>query len=94
MRLVQDAEIWAAKLDADVEAVHNLRPGRKAWLQVAKGEVSVGDERLKAGDAAALTDMTQDRGALAHAGGSAAVRSGLISWIPVCTHLHAWLAPG
>jgi redox-sensitive bicupin YhaK (pirin superfamily) len=59
VRLVQDAEIWAAKMDADVEVVHNLRPGRKAWLQVARGEVTVGEENLKSGDAAALTDMTQ-----------------------------------
>ena len=42
VRLVQDAEIWAAKLDADVEAIHPLAQGRKAWLQVAKGEVSAG----------------------------------------------------
>src|ERR1700749_724657 len=41
MRLVQDAEIWAASLDAEVEAIHILEPGRKAWLHVAKGEVSV-----------------------------------------------------
>jgi redox-sensitive bicupin YhaK (pirin superfamily) len=59
VRLVQDAEIWAAKLDADVEAIHALAQGRKAWLQVAKGEVRLGDETLKAGDAAAITDQTQ-----------------------------------
>jgi hypothetical protein len=46
-------------MDEGIEAVHNLRPGRKAWLQVARGEVSVGGERLTAGDAAALTDMAQ-----------------------------------
>ena len=28
VRLVQDAEIWAAKLDSDVEASHALEPGR------------------------------------------------------------------
>ena len=59
VRLVQDAEIWAAKMDAGLETVHTLRPGRKAWLHVAKGEVSVGEERLKAGDAAAITDLSQ-----------------------------------
>ena len=59
VRLVQDAEIWAARLDADVEAIHAMAQGRKAWLQVGKGEVRLGDEVLKAGDAAAITDQTQ-----------------------------------
>lgn len=59
VRLVQDAEIWVAQLDADVEAIHALAQGRKAWLQVAKGEVKLGDEVLKAGDAAAITDLQQ-----------------------------------
>jgi redox-sensitive bicupin YhaK (pirin superfamily) len=57
VRLVQDAEIWAARLDAGLEAIHPLAQGRKAWLQVAKGEVTVGDDVLKAGDAAAITDQ-------------------------------------
>lgn len=59
VRLVQDAEIWAAKLDANVEAIHPLAQGRKAWLQVAKGEVKLGEDTLKAGDAAAITDQVQ-----------------------------------
>ncbi len=59
VRLVQDAEIWAAKLDANVEAIHPLAPGRKAWLQVARGEVRLGGETLKAGDAAAITLLDQ-----------------------------------
>ncbi len=59
VRLVQDAEIWAARLDADIEAIHLLSPGRRAWIQVAKGEVSIGDETLKAGDGAAVTDQDQ-----------------------------------
>ncbi len=59
VRLVQDAEIWAAKLDAGVEALHPLAQGRKAWLQVAKGEVRLGEDVLKSGDAAAITDQAQ-----------------------------------
>ncbi|HEX4104975.1 MAG TPA: pirin family protein, partial [Rhizomicrobium sp.] len=59
VRLVQDAEIWAAKLDGDVEAIHTLAPGRRAWVQVTKGEVSVDTERLSAGDGAAVTDQVQ-----------------------------------
>jgi redox-sensitive bicupin YhaK (pirin superfamily) len=59
VRLMQDAEIWAAKLDAGVEAIHALAMGRKAWLQVAKGEVRVSGETVKAGDAAVITDQDQ-----------------------------------
>ena len=36
-----------------------MRRGRKAYLQVAKGEVKLGEETLKAGDAAAITDQQQ-----------------------------------
>jgi hypothetical protein len=59
VRLVQDAEIWAARLDADVEVIHALDQGRKAWLHVAKGEITLGGETLKAGDAAAITDQSE-----------------------------------
>ncbi len=59
VRLVQDAEIWAARLEAGVEAIHPLAQGRRAWLQVAKGEVMLGEETLKAGDAAAITDQSE-----------------------------------
>lgn len=56
VRLVQDAEIWAAKLDAATECIYNIDPGRRAWLQVAKGSIEVDSQRLSAGDAAAITD--------------------------------------
>ena len=59
VRLVQDAEIWAARLDTDVEAIHLIGPGRRAWIHVAKGEISLGEHRLHAGDAAAVTDQEQ-----------------------------------
>ena len=59
VRLVQDAEIWVAKLDGDVEALHALAPGRKVWLHVARGEVTVDGQTLKAGDASAITDQQQ-----------------------------------
>ena len=59
VRLVQDAEIWAAKLDAGVEAIHPLEPGRRAWLQLVTGEISVDGHALAAGDAAAVSDQNQ-----------------------------------
>jgi len=57
VRLVQDAEIWAAKLDEGVEAIHVMAQGRKAWLQVVTGTVKLGNDELKPGDAAAITDL-------------------------------------
>jgi quercetin 2,3-dioxygenase len=57
VRLVQNAEIWAAKLGADQEAVHPLEKGRRAWIQVASGDVGVDAQRLGAGDAAAISDQ-------------------------------------
>jgi hypothetical protein len=57
VRLVQDAQIWSAKLDENAEAIHPLAAGRRAWLQLVSGEVAVGDKTLKAGDAAAITEQ-------------------------------------
>jgi redox-sensitive bicupin YhaK (pirin superfamily) len=59
IRLVQDAEIWAARFDRDEEVIHSLAQGRRAWVQVAKGTMTIGDVTLQAGDAAGVTD--QDR---------------------------------
>jgi redox-sensitive bicupin YhaK (pirin superfamily) len=59
VRLVQDAEIWAARFDRDEEVIHSLAQGRRAWVQVAKGTMTIGDVTLQAGDAAGVTD--QDR---------------------------------
>jgi hypothetical protein len=56
VRLVQDAEIWAAKLDGEVELTHPLEAGRRAWIQVARGAVQVGEEQLMQGDAIATAD--------------------------------------
>lgn len=56
VRLVQDAEIWTTRLDEGAEVTHPLKPGRRAWVQVARGEVDVNGQPLKQGDAAGLTD--------------------------------------
>jgi len=61
VRLVQDAQIWAAKLDAGAEASHALEPGRRAWLQIARGCVEIDGTRLDQGDAAAITDAAELR---------------------------------
>jgi quercetin 2,3-dioxygenase len=59
VRIVQDAEIWAARFDGEEEAVHMLQPGRKVWLHVARGAVEVDGERLGPGDSASIVDETE-----------------------------------
>jgi redox-sensitive bicupin YhaK (pirin superfamily) len=52
----QDADLWLARLDDGVHAIHTLKPGRHAWVQVAEGEVTLNGQTLRAGDGAALSE--------------------------------------
>src|SRR4029077_16941268 len=52
----QDANLYIARLDAGAEAKHTLKPGRHAWVQVARGAVELNGKKLKAGDGAAISD--------------------------------------
>jgi redox-sensitive bicupin YhaK (pirin superfamily) len=58
VRLHQDAAVHAALLDPGKSVRHGLGPGRHAWLQVARGAVDLGAERLAAGDGAAISEET------------------------------------
>ena len=51
----QDASVYASVLSKDAEVVHSLTPGRHAWLQVARGEVTLNGELLNQGDGAAIS---------------------------------------
>jgi quercetin 2,3-dioxygenase len=52
----QDAQLYASLLDGGDRVTHALRPARRAWVQVARGEVEVNGETLSAGDGAAISD--------------------------------------
>jgi redox-sensitive bicupin YhaK (pirin superfamily) len=52
----QDARLYLASLGAGESVVHEIGPGRHAWVQVLRGGVRVNGEALKAGDGAALSD--------------------------------------
>lgn len=52
----QDVDLYAALLDGEESAGLSLRPGRHAWVQVARGQVHVNGTLLKEGDGAAFTD--------------------------------------
>jgi len=51
----QDARVYATRLEAGREVVHRLAPGRHAWVQVTRGALMVGPERLGHGDGAAIS---------------------------------------
>jgi redox-sensitive bicupin YhaK (pirin superfamily) len=51
----QDARLHATLLGPDEEASLPLAAGRHAWVQVARGEVDLNGERLRAGDGAAMS---------------------------------------
>lgn len=55
----QDAAVYATVLAPGETAVHPLAPGRRAYVQVARGAVTVNGERLHAGDGARIQDEAQ-----------------------------------
>jgi redox-sensitive bicupin YhaK (pirin superfamily) len=55
LRLRQDALIYSAMLDPGQHLIHELSPGRCAWLHVVHGEVTLGDDVLVAGDGVGFT---------------------------------------
>ena len=52
LRIHQDARIYAALIDGNERATHALRPGRRAYVHLARGKVQVNGVALSAGDAA------------------------------------------
>lgn len=52
----QDADIYRIKLKAGQQTTHDLKAGRSAWLQLARGAVTLNGVELNAGDAANAED--------------------------------------
>jgi redox-sensitive bicupin YhaK (pirin superfamily) len=52
----QDARLYVSHLGAGDTVLHDIRPGRHAWLQVASGTVTLNGQSLVAGDGAAVSD--------------------------------------
>lgn len=55
LRIHQDALTCSALLDPGQHVVHELSPGRMAWLHLVEGEVTLGDFVLTTGDGAGVT---------------------------------------
>jgi redox-sensitive bicupin YhaK (pirin superfamily) len=54
LKIHQDAELSLAVLPKGEKLNYRLRPGRHAWLQVARGKVTLNGSSLEAGDGAAI----------------------------------------
>ena len=52
----QDVSLYGALLGEGDELSHAVKPGRRVWVQLARGSVTVNGERLSAGDGAAVSD--------------------------------------
>ncbi|MFO0742324.1 MAG: pirin family protein [Labilithrix sp.] len=50
----QDARLYAGLFAEGEKATYELKPGRGAWVHVARGELTVNGEKLVAGDAVAI----------------------------------------
>ena len=55
----QDAGVYLSRLAGGKNAVHQSRPGRKAYLFVISGAVKVNGQKLAAGDQARIADEKQ-----------------------------------
>ena len=52
----QDVDLYSTLLDTDGTVDFDLRPGRQAWLQIARGAIAVNGQWLRAGDGIAVTE--------------------------------------
>jgi quercetin 2,3-dioxygenase len=52
----QDARLYVAELEPGQTVAQALAPGRHAWVQVMRGEMTVNGQRLAEGDGAAVSD--------------------------------------
>jgi redox-sensitive bicupin YhaK (pirin superfamily) len=54
--IYQDAKLYATELAPGDSVQHELESGRYAWVQVARGKISLNGKTLQAGDGAAVTN--------------------------------------
>jgi redox-sensitive bicupin YhaK (pirin superfamily) len=58
IRIHQDVDLWITLLDAGERRAFSLRPGRHAWVHVARGAVSLNGTGLGEGDGAGVSAET------------------------------------
>jgi quercetin 2,3-dioxygenase len=56
LQVQQDVDVWVTRLAAGERRELPLRPGRHAWVHVARGRVSLDGKALRAGDGAGVSE--------------------------------------
>lgn len=56
----QDVKLYRGRLDASRNVSHTIEPGRHAWLQLIRGQLSVNGTELQAGDGAGISVDTAE----------------------------------
>jgi len=56
LRVHQDVDLYAGRPNTGQTVTHTLAPNRHAWLQVARGAVTLNGTELHAGDGAAISN--------------------------------------
>jgi len=59
VKIHQDATFYVSRLRPGDRVAHELKPGRRAFLYVIEGEVTLNEERLSEGDQARVTDVAE-----------------------------------
>ena len=59
LTIYQNAKVYLSTLNADDTVRHELAKGRRAWLQVLRGQVEVDGQHAEAGDGFAVSDESK-----------------------------------
>jgi redox-sensitive bicupin YhaK (pirin superfamily) len=59
VRISQDAAVYAGLFNGREQAIHHVASGRRVYVHVARGTVTVAGTALKAGDALKAVDPGQ-----------------------------------
>ena len=61
VKIQQDVNVYASVLDPGQEVLFDLKQGRHAWLQIARGQVELNGQILRQGDGAAISSERELR---------------------------------
>ncbi len=56
IKIHQDLALYGSQLEADRHLDYPISPGRHLWIQMMKGEVTIGDQNLATGDGLAVSE--------------------------------------